>query len=237
MKEDAQDGFRSLLQSFTWLYTFLPQAMPYEAADLEKLYAYGRFLLQKIATGSSKPVRLDDDVALKYYRLQKISGASIVLYGRQSDEMKGPTAVGTGRHEEEQIELSRLIDLLNDKFGTEFASGDQLFLDAFEEDAVKDEEVRRAAKANSGDNFGYVFDRKLESLFVDRMEHNADIFDCLMTYNELNRVVTDWMRQRVYDRVRDAGRKLTSGRAGTCLFGSSISFSRNQQSDGRRGIV
>ena len=150
-------------------------------------------------------MRLDDDVALKYYRLQKISEASIVLEGGQSGEMKGPTAVGTGRHDEEQIELSQLIDLLNDKFGTEFAPGDQLFFDAVEEDALKDEEIRQAAEANSRDNFGYVFDRKLESLFIDRMEQNADIFDRLMTDTELNRVVTDWMRQRVYDRVRDVG--------------------------------
>ena len=70
---------------------------------------------------------------------------------------------------------------------------------------MKDEGVRQAAEANSCDNFGYVFDRKLESLFIDRMEQNADIFDRLMTNNDLNRVVTDWMRKRVYDRVRDAG--------------------------------
>ena len=44
---------------------------------------------------------------------------------------------------------------------------------------------------NSRDNFGYGFDRKLESLVIDRMEQNADIFDRLMTSNELNRVVTD----------------------------------------------
>ena len=168
------------------------------------MYAYGRFLLQKIAVGGTEPVRLDDEVALKFYRLQKISESSIVLRDGRPGELKGPTVVGTGGHGEEHIELSQLIDLLNDKFGTDFAPADQLFFDAVEEDAVKDEEVRQAAEANSHDNFGYVFDRKLESLFIDRIEQNADIFDRLMTDNDLNRVVTDWMRRRVYDRVRNA---------------------------------
>ena len=52
---------------------------------------------------------------------QKVSGCLRTLTGAQD----GP-AVGTGAAQEEQVELSRLIDILNDRFGTDFKPADQL---------------------------------------------------------------------------------------------------------------
>jgi hypothetical protein len=43
------------------------------------------------------------------------------------------------------IELSKLIDILNERFGTDFKPADQLFLDSIREDAVADAGIRQAA--------------------------------------------------------------------------------------------
>ena len=74
-----------------------------------------------------------------------------------------------------EIELSKLIDILNERFGTEFKPGDQLFFDSIREDAVADTNLRQAAIANTMENFGYVFRKALEGLFIDRMEQNEEI--------------------------------------------------------------
>ena len=103
-------------------------------------------------TSSGPTYSFDDDVTLKYYRLQKISEGSIVLEPGEGGELKGPTAVGTGRFHDEQIELSRLIDILNDRFGTDFAPADQLFFDQIREEAVADDTLRQAANANTIEN-------------------------------------------------------------------------------------
>ena len=42
--------------------------------------------------------------------------------------LKGPSDVGTGRIEDEQVPLSRIVDVLNERFGTEFTNADELFL-------------------------------------------------------------------------------------------------------------
>ena len=95
-------------------------------------------------------------------------------------------------------------DSSDDNFGTESASGDSLFSDVVEEDAVKDEAVRQAAEANSRSNFGYVFGPKLTTLFIDSIEQNADIFDRLITDNEMPGLVSDSLQDRIDGRVRNA---------------------------------
>jgi type I restriction enzyme R subunit len=203
-KEEAQEEFRSRLQAFRSLYSFLSQVIPYQDSDLEKLYTYARFLATKLPRVESG-VRYDfeDEVALKFYRLQKISEGAIQLQSGVGGELKGPTAVGTGRGKDQEVELSTLIQLLNDRFGTDFKPADQLFLDSVREDAVADEGLRQAALANSIDNFKYVFSKALEGLFIDRMEQNEEIFNRFMSDQAFQQVVEETLRNQVYERIRE----------------------------------
>ena len=94
---DAQEEFRKTLTAFRNLYGFLSQAIPFRDSDLERLYAYVRFLLGKLPRD------------------------------------RGPLY------------------------------------------AVADTDLRQAAEANTMENFGYVFRKALEGLFIDRMEQNEEI--------------------------------------------------------------
>ena len=74
LEEEEQENFKKTLISYKNLYSFLSQIIPFHDSDLEKLYAYGRFLLTKLPRKDFGPkYEFDDEVALKYYRLQKIS--------------------------------------------------------------------------------------------------------------------------------------------------------------------
>ncbi len=115
-------------------------------------------LLKKLPRRDSGPsYYFDDDVTLQYYRLQRISESSISLESGIESEVSGPTSVGTGVSIDETIELSHLIDILNERFGTSFTPADQLFLDSIKEDAVADSNLREVAMANPMENFGYIF--------------------------------------------------------------------------------
>ncbi len=141
-------------------------------------------------------------MALKYYRLQKISEGAIVLEPGAGGELKGPTAVGTGAVGDEEVELSALIEILNERFGTDFKPADQLFLDSVREDAVANESLRQAAAANSIENFKYIFGKALEGLFIDRMEQNEEIFAKFMNDKGFQRIVEEHLRREVYDQIR-----------------------------------
>ena len=78
LEEDVQEEFRKALVAYRNLYSFMSQVIPFQDTDLEKLYSYARFLLTKLPRGDRGPIyAFDDDVALKYYRLQKIGEGSI----------------------------------------------------------------------------------------------------------------------------------------------------------------
>ncbi len=202
-KEEAQEEFRGLLFAFRGLYAFLSQVIPFGDSDLEKLYTFTRFLAAKLPRRALGPqYNFDDEVALKYYRLQKISEGSIVLEPGAGGELKGPTAVGTGMVGDEEVELSQLIDILNERFGTDFKPADQLFLDSVREDAVANEALRQAASANSIENFKYVFGKALEGLFIDRMEQNEEIFARFMNEPNFQRLVEEHLRKQVYEQIR-----------------------------------
>ena len=85
--------------------------------------------------------------------------------------------------------MSQLIDILNERFGTNFTPADQLFLDSIREDAVADSHLREAAMANPMENFGYIFFKKLEDLFIDRMEQNEDITAKFMNEEQFKDIV------------------------------------------------
>jgi len=204
LEEEDREEFRKTLAAYRNLYAFLSQIIPFQDSDLEKLYSYIRFLLTKLPRGDRGPVyNFDDDVALKFYRLQKISEGSISLEPGKQEPVSGPTAVGTGIARGEEIELSKLIDILNERFGTEFKPGDQLFFDSICEDAVADTNLRQAAIANTMENFGYVFRKALEGLFIDRMEQNEEITAKFLNEKDFQNDVTQYLLKQVYGQIRD----------------------------------
>lgn len=203
LDEEEREQFRGLLITFRSLYSFLSQVIPYQDSDLEKLYTFARFLLAKLPRRATGPkYDFDDEVTLKFYRLQKISEGTIQLEPGEGGEVKGPTAVGTGQSEGPQVELSRLIDQINERFGTDFTPADELFFNQIREEAVADEGLRQAAHANTIDNFRFVFDKALEGLFIDRMEQNEELFAKFMNDKDFQKLVTEHLLREVYADIR-----------------------------------
>jgi type I restriction enzyme R subunit len=203
---DGQEEFRNRLDAFRRLYSFLSQVIPFGDSKLEKFDAYLRFLETKfpVREGTGR-LNLDDDVKLKFYRLQKISEGRIALEPGTPGALKGPSDVGTGRVEDEQVPLSRVVDVLNDRFGTEFTSADELFWDQVRADATADESVRDAGEANTIDNFAHVFDRRLEELVIGRMDRNSGQVVRFLDNPEVREFITRLIRNQVYAGIqRDA---------------------------------
>lgn len=203
--EEDQNLFKSQLVSFRNLYSFVSQIIPYQDSDHEKLYTYARFLLNKLPrTTDTRTVQIDDEVELQYYRLQKISEGAIDLRAGEPEALYGPTEVGTGQADED-VQLSTLVDQLNERFGTEFTPADQLFFDQVRETAVANKKLRQAAMANTIENFEPVFNKQLENLFIERMDGNEEIFVRLMNDEAFRNIASSYLMRAVYQQVRSAG--------------------------------
>ncbi|MGO8421525.1 hypothetical protein ACC807_14270 [Rhizobium ruizarguesonis] len=162
-----------------------------------------RFLLKKLPLrDNSGRLDLEDEVALQYYRLQKMSEGAINLADGEARSLKGPTQVGTKSPKEDHVPLSSLIDRLNERFGTEFKEVDRLFFEQIAEAASGDEKLTAAAEANTLQNFSLVFDKMLENFFIERMDGNEAIFTRLMNDPRFREVAAEFLLKDVYDRLR-----------------------------------
>lgn len=200
---EEQAEYKHLLASFLRLYSFLSQIMPFADADLEKFYAYGRLLTTKLRDeGGVERFHLHEEVALEYYRLQKMSEGSIVLSPDGNTGLRVPSEVGTGEREHEETLLSAIVHDLNKRFGTDFTAADQLFFEQIEEDLVRDRTLSQQAKTNSIDNFRFPFDDVLIGKVIERMEQNQEITDKIMNEDSFRQAFGDLLLKRVYARLQ-----------------------------------
>jgi type I restriction enzyme R subunit len=148
---------------------------------------------------------LDDEVALRFFRIQQMTEGSIDLAQGETYPLKGPTDVGTGGVRDEDVALSSLIDRLNERFGTDFAEADQLFFDQIRASAEHDETIAEAARANNFTNFSAYLDRMLDELLIARMEGNEEIFSRVMTDTEFRSAAHEHRAREIFRRVRGEG--------------------------------
>ena len=198
----SKDDFENALISFTRLYSFLSQIMPFHDIDLEKLYPYIRYLQRKLPKDAiEERLKLDDEVALEYYRLQKMKEAKIILEPAGEWEIPPAKEAGIRRpKDEEKAPLSEIIQTLNERFGTDFKEADRLFFEQIVEDCVSDEDLGTQARANTIENFKYPFEDAYKDKVIDRMDQNQEMFNNLMEEGEFSTLVFNAIMKEVYKR-------------------------------------
>ncbi|MBX5197522.1 type I restriction endonuclease subunit R [Rhizobium sp. NZLR10] len=208
LEEADRELLRGKVSSFRSLYAFLSQIVPYQDSDQERLYTYLRLLIPKLPKrAEDNPFQLSDEVELQFYRLQKISEGSIDLSEGEAAPLKGPTEVGSGASKDEAVQLSLLVDSLNERFGTDFNKADELFFDQVVEVATGKGRLRDAARANTLENFSLVFNTMLEGMFIERMDGNEEIFAKLMNDDRFRQAAADGLVKRVYDTLNDRNKR------------------------------
>jgi type I restriction enzyme, R subunit len=201
--EDEAELWRGKVNAYKNLYGFLSQIIPYQDSELEKLFVFLRHLSSKLPRRNSGPSYIfDDTVRLEYYRLQKISEGSINLRDGRKNVLDGPTEVGTGILREDPVFLSKLVDLINERFGTEFNQADQYFFDQLVETAILDDTIIKAAEVNPEDKFELVFKNLLQNLFIERIDQNEDIFARFMNDLNFQKMVTTELASMAYNKLK-----------------------------------
>ena len=203
-REEECEEFRGQLKAYRNLYGFLSQIIPYQDSELERLYTFVRNLMAKLPPpGDGKAFTLDDEVALRFFRIQQITQGSIDLSQGEADPLKGPIDIGTARIKEDEVALSSLVDRLNERFGTDFTDADQLFFDQIQASAENDKRIEEAALANSYSDFASYLDLVLDNLFIERMDGNEAIFSRVMSDAVFRSVAHEHLGHEIFRRVRE----------------------------------
>ena len=203
--EDEQDELKKSLRSWTNLYSFLAQIMPFREAEFEKFYAYAKLLQTKLPKRDlSESMKLVDEVAMNYYRLQKIKQGSIDLVTGEEGELDGLSEAGIKRAKEEKAALSEIIDVLNDRFGTEFEEADRLFFEQIEAELIEDKKLQTQAKVNKIDTFKYAFEEMFIDKLIERMDQNQEIFEKILENQSFGGLVIELMMKKVYAKLNES---------------------------------
>ena len=201
-EDDDRTKFRDKLSAFVKLYSFLSQVMPYADPELEKLFSFGKFTLPLLKYGGDdSAVDLSGDVSLKYYRMDRVFSGAIELKEGEAEYVKSPTDVGSRKAEEDRIQLSELIKVLNEKFGTDFTEEDRLFFEQIREKASKDQDVIDTALANPLDKFQLGIRKMIEEFMIERMSENDAIVTKYMGDNKFQAAAFPILAKAIFDSI------------------------------------
>ena len=210
--EERRQAFRDKLAGYVRVYAFLSQIIPYADPELEMLYNYGRLLLPHLPREQdASVVQFVDEVTLQYYRLEHVFSGPIKISDEQAVYVKSPTEVGTGRAKDEQAPLSEIIEVLNERFGTQFTEEDRLFFQQIKEKACNSEQIVQTALANSLDKFELGIRKIIEDLMIERMEENDQIVTRYMEDKEFQASAFPILAREIFAAVRAQSNKGDTG--------------------------
>jgi type I restriction enzyme R subunit len=203
--DDDRDLFKTTLLGFLKLYSYAANIMPFSDPELEKLYAFGRFLYKKLPRrerGGS--LYIEDDVALEYYRLMKVRESKAIYLTGTEAELGTEIKVGSGASaEDEKVRLSELINDINELFGDiDFRDGDKLFFDQIAEDLSTSEKIKAQAKNNTRENFKFGVSDAVMDAVISRMSKNEKIAKAFLDNENFRNYILDQII------VRDLYRRL-----------------------------
>jgi type I restriction enzyme R subunit len=167
---DEQRDFYRKLRKYVRTYSFLSQILPFSDVEMEKFYAFGKYLLRFISLEDTQlPREVLQEVDMGSYRIQRMQQGKIDLE-RGGGRLEGDQLDGEGAESgESEDPLSEIIRVINDRYGTDWKEGDKV-IKAFQDRLYKDEAVQKSAEVNSKENARITFEDKAK-------EHAREMID------------------------------------------------------------
>ena len=203
MGDEQRLEFRDALTRFVRTYSFVSQIAAFTDPALERDYVYCRALSFYLRdTGTVERLDLGAEVELTHLRHQMTFTGSLSLQA-EVGEVRSFYGEGQGsQHEPEMEHLSSIIEVLNERFGTDLTDVDKLLLDQFEESWVADGELADQAQNNSLDNFRLVFDKKFLQTIITRVDANEEIFKKILDDEDFRATLGEFYLRKVYERLQ-----------------------------------
>ena len=199
--EDKQKfEFKSLLQGFNRVYSFVIQVCRMFDKDMQKLYVFTKFLAKVLPKDDNEKVNLNDELLLEYYKLQKTADGKIKLEDTEGVLPPVQGAGGAGSNKEKDA-LSEIIDKFNKKFGTEFSEQDKV-LAQLRADMMKDTKIVNSAKVGDRTAYDTLSDKGFDQALMDRYEENENFFKDILSDKDKLRFIKKLFLEDLYNELR-----------------------------------
>lgn len=199
LEPERQDMFKSTLQRFNRIYSFVTQVCRLFDKEIHKFSVYARFLSMQLPKGHGEHVDVDDKVLLEYYRLEKDFDGAIELESAEGGFV--PITGEAGRREQKKDPLTVLIDKINERYGTNFTEMDKVLVQ-MENDYAAQSKWQSYARNNDRKTFMLLFEKDFPNMAAQRYEQNDDFFVRLFSDPELMKQVMETVGSVLYQRLR-----------------------------------
>lgn len=208
--EHAEE-FRSALGDYVRAYGLLAQVVGFSDQDLERLYQYGRVLLNRLPRRPAPSVDIGD-TDLSHLALNKVAEERLSLAPAGDQLIPGFSMDGAGFNTPEQQPLSEVIEELNRKFGLDLGTAHQILVVQQIISLAEDERMQAIALMNDEEKFNQVADDKLDHIVAENMENNAEFGQLYFDNPEFQAVLRQTMRKRAFQLINSPARDEAIGR-------------------------
>jgi type I restriction enzyme R subunit len=197
LTEEQQLEFKSKIQSFIRLYSYISQISGFAEVKWEKSYAFLRFLNKKLPKRDTQKVDIADIIDLDSLRIQMMGESNLNL-AEETGELFGLSADGgAGKDEEEFVPLAEIIEKINTVFGANLGNEDQLTIELIQDRLNQDESLKKVVNGNNTEDVKKEYFRSMfKDTVIDYHGDRIDFYKNVMDKNVFPMLV-DFMYQQM----------------------------------------
>ena len=189
---EDRESFRKQVISFNRFYSYITQIACLGDEELHKTYMYLRYVEKLLPKNKIDVIDLDGKLKLTFYNLKQTFDGSISLSKTEPSEgIVKPQSSGIPIVVlPEQKYLEEIIKKVNDLYAGQITESDNMLIRNIMDIIVKDEDVKKSAKANNEDMFvksvfPKVFSDKTSKAYKESASSYKKLFESKEFYNAI----------------------------------------------------
>ena len=205
---DDDDGrkeeFRQLLKSFGRFYAFIAQVIRLEDTSLEKLAAYGAWLVRLLPDREVPPeIEITEEVLkLSAFKVTQKQDESASLSAGDTKALTPISGFGAKPYtEDERKELSEIVKAFNDKHGTQFTEEDMVRFEAVNRE-ILDDNLSEMLRNNAPDVVYNAFAQAFFQGAIRMFQRDSEMRNIVLTDAEARDKATRHFFSRALREVR-----------------------------------
>jgi type I restriction enzyme R subunit len=202
---DRAEEFRSSLSDYVRAYGFLAQVIGYGDPDLERLHLYGRHLLNRLPRVPDAGVDIGE-TTLSHFQFKNRREHDLRLGPVGEQILPGFSPDAAVAHEADEQPLREVIEELNERFGADLGTSDEILIIQQIASLVEDPKMQAIGLVNNEEKFGQVADDRLDEIVARNMERNTAFSVRYFDDPEFQAAIKQTARRRAYNLINNPAR-------------------------------
>lgn len=199
--EEQKEEFKSTIQSFIRLYSYISQITKFSEIRWEKLYVFLRFLNKKLPKKEGEKISITDTIDLNSLRLQYIGKENLSLEDKKGELEPMSDSGSKTQTEEEKELLSQIIKKINEVYGTELKEEDKICLKTVGKKLFTNSDLDSIVRGNNShddkkDFFINTFKDYIGDYYSERMDFYKKVNNPKVLPMLIDVMFNDYLRQK-----------------------------------------